>query len=181
MKRFNGLLTILFAGLFLFTAASVMAQRGQGFKGQSMGRSGGPGFHRQCQMIPDLNDDQQEQIKDLRTDQMKEMTQFRNRLTEKRASLRTFQTQEDPDMAAINNTIEEMGEIRTEMQKARAEHHQEIREILTEEQRAFFDARMKRSRGNFMQQRMGNMRGNRGMCPMGDMRPMGGMRMRSFD
>ncbi len=181
MKRFKPLLTILLAGLFLFTAANVMAQRGQGFKGQNMSRSGGPGVHLQYQIIPDLNEDQQEQIKDLKTDQMKEMTQFRNRLTEKMASLRTLQTQEDPDMAAINNTIEEMGEIRTEMQKVRAEHNQEIREILTEEQRAIFDARMKRLRDNFMQQRMGNMRGNRRMCPMGGIRPMGGMRMRSFD
>lgn len=170
MKQFNRLSTILLIGLFLFSAANAMAQRGQGSKGQGMGKADGPGVLKQCQMIPDLTEEQQEQMKDLRVDQMKEMTQYRNNLTERRASLRTLQTQESPDMEAINNTIEEMGEIRTEMHKARAEHHQEIREILTEEQRAFFDSRMKRSRGNFMQQRMGNMRGNRGMCPMGRMR-----------
>lgn len=181
MKHFNRLYAILLTGLFLFTAANIMAQRGQGFKGQGMGMHEGPGFNQQCQMIPDLTEDQQKKIKDLRTDQIKQMTQFRNKLAEKRAALRTLQTQKNPDMDAINNTIEEMGQISTEMQKTRAEHHQEIREILTEEQRAYFDARMKGSRGNFMQQRMGNMRENKGMCPAGRMRPMGGMRMRSFD
>jgi len=106
----------------------------------------GPQFNQQFQRIPDLTADQQEQIKEFRVDQMKQMTRFRNNLMEKRATLRKLQTQEDPDMKAINNTIEEMGQIRTEMHKARAEHHQEIREILTEEQRAFFDARMGKNR-----------------------------------
>jgi Spy/CpxP family protein refolding chaperone len=95
-------------------------------------------------MIPDLTEEQKEQIKGLRVDHIKEMTQVRNKLMEKRASLRTLQTQDNPDMAAINKTIEEMGEVRTSLQKARAEHHQAIREILTEEQRTFFDARLKR-------------------------------------
>lgn len=181
MKKFYSVSAILLTGMFLLVAANSMAQRNRNFKERGMGMFDRPGFTQQCQMIPDLTEEQQEQIKDLRVGQMKQMIQYRNNLTEKRASLRTLQTQDNPDMEAINNTIEEMGQIRTEMQKARAEHHQEIREILTDEQRAFFDAHMKGSRGNFMQQHMGNMRGNSGVCPMGRMRPMGGMRMRSFD
>ncbi len=156
MKKFNRLSAIVLTGLFLFIAANTMAQRGQGFKGRDMGRFDGPKFNRQCQMIPDLTEDQQEKIKDLRVDQMKQMTQYRNNLKEKRATLRKLQTQENPDMEAINNTIEEMGQIRTEMHKARAEHHQEIREILTEEQRAIFDARMGKH---------GRMAGRHNNCP----------------
>lgn len=146
MKKFNRLSAIVLTGLFLFIAANSMAQRGQGFRGRSMNRLDGPRFNRQCQMLPDLTDEQQEQIKDLRVDQMEQMTRYRNNLMEKRATLRKLQTQDNPDMDAINNTIEEMGEMRTEMNKARAEHHQEIRELLTEEQRAIFDARMGKNR-----------------------------------
>jgi len=146
MKKFNKLSAIVLTGLFLFIAANSMAQRGQGFKGRGMNRFDGPRFNWQCQMLPDLTEEQQEQIKDLRVDQMEQMTQYRNNLMEKRVALRKFQTQENPDMDAINQTIEEMGEIRTEMHKARAENHQEIRKVLTEEQRALFDARMGKNR-----------------------------------
>jgi Spy/CpxP family protein refolding chaperone len=142
MKKFNRLSAIVLTGLFLFIAANSIAQKGQGFNGRGMNKFDGPRFKGQCQMLPDLTDEQQEQIKDLRVDQMKQMTRYRNNLMEKRATLRKLQTQENPDMDAINNIIEEMGNIRTEMYKDRAEHHQEIREILTEEQRAVFDARM---------------------------------------
>ncbi|MFP4619936.1 MAG: Spy/CpxP family protein refolding chaperone [Bacteroidales bacterium] len=144
MKQFKRLTAILVTAMIMFTAADTMAQRNRDFKGKGM--AGGPGFNQQCQMIPDLTADQQEELKALRVDQMEQMTQFRNNLTEKRATLRKLQTQENPDMEEINNIIEEMGEIRTEMHKTGAEHHQEIREILTDEQRAFFDARMKNHR-----------------------------------
>ena len=142
MKRFNRISAILLTGLLLLAVTDTMAQRSRNFRGRGMGMFEGPQFNKQFQRIPDLTADQKEKIKDLRIDQMKKMTQFRNKLMENGATLRQLQSQEDPDMEAINKTIEEMGQVRTEMHKARAENHQKIREILTEEQRAFFDARI---------------------------------------
>src|SRR6056297_2977253 len=107
MKRFNRISAILLTGLLLLAAANTMAQRSRNFKGRGMGMFEGPQFNQQFQRIPDLTADQQEQIKEFRVDQMKQMTRFRNNLMEKRATLRKLQTQEDPDMKAINNTIEE--------------------------------------------------------------------------
>lgn len=141
MKKMNKLTALLLTGMLLATAGTSLAQRSMGRQGRGMGMQDGPRFQRQCQMIPDLTDEQKEQIKELRIDQMEKMTQFRNKLLEKRVSLRTLQTQDNPNMGAINSTIDEMGKIRTEQQKTRAAHHQEIRKLLTEDQRTFFDAR----------------------------------------
>ena len=126
-------------------------------------------FQQECtQIIPDLTEEQKAQVQELRVDQMKQMTTFRNQLMEKRARLRTLETQDNTDMNAINSVIEEMGDIRTNMHKAQAEHRQEVREILTDEQRAFYDNRMMHRRGKFSGRRGGAYPGH-GMHP--GMRP----------
>jgi Spy/CpxP family protein refolding chaperone len=43
-------------------------------------------------------------------------------------------------MSEVNRVIDEMGELRTQMMKQRVAHNQSIRELLTGEQRVFFDA-----------------------------------------
>jgi len=131
----------------MVTSGTIMAQRGAGIKGKPMGRADRPRAQMQYQRIPDLTGEQQDQMKDLRIDHMQEITRYRNKLAEKRASLRGLQTQDDPDMNALNTTIEEMGQVRINMHKAQAAHHQKVRDILTEEQRAVFDARKMKRRG----------------------------------
>jgi len=113
-----------------------------------------------CQRIPNLTEDQQEQLQALRVEHMQEMTDHRNQINEKRARLRTLQTKDDPNMEAINQVIEEMGAIRTTMQKNAASNRQEVRKLLNEEQRAFYDSRMMRC-GNFQGRGMGH--GGKGM------------------
>jgi Spy/CpxP family protein refolding chaperone len=60
-------------------------------------------------------------------------------LGEKKARLRTLSTGVKVDMDKINRVIEDFGEMRTEMMKMRAQHRQDIRELLTDEQRVMFD------------------------------------------
>lgn len=160
MKKTSTITLALLAGILMISSAA-FGQRGQGMMGQGrmynaqmdwgQGRmGGGPMWMGQrCQMIPDLTQEQQSQIDELRVGQMKEMTTFRNRLMEKRAQLRTLQTKDNPDMNAINQTIEQMGQIRTNMHKAFAEHRQNVREVLNEDQRAFYDAKIMNRRGRF--------------------------------
>lgn len=165
MKTSGKITTILIAAILTISSATALAQRGQGMMGKAM-----PGERMQkfqqyrSRMIPDLTEQQKSQIQELRVDQMKQMTSFRNQLMEKRARLRTLQTQDNPDMNAINNAIEEMGEIRTNMHNARAEHRQEVRKLLNEEQQAFYDARMMHRHGKFSGRRGGQ-------HPRGGMRP----------
>jgi Spy/CpxP family protein refolding chaperone len=138
MKRTKRFTAILLTGIMMIATISSFAQRGQ--------RQGNPGMRKNTPMqqrlyenIPGLTEEQENQIDELRVPHMKEMKDFYNQLNEKRAKLRTLQTKDNPEMDAIYKVIEEMGAIRTKMHKARAKHHQEIRSILNEEQKIYFD------------------------------------------
>jgi Spy/CpxP family protein refolding chaperone len=147
MKRTKRFTAILLTGIMMIATISSFAQRGQ--------KQGNPGMRKNTPMqqrfyknIPDLTEEQENQIDELRVPHMKEMKDFYNQLNEKRAKLRTLQTKDNPDMDAIYKVIEEMGDIRTNMHKERAKHHQEIRSILNEEQRIYFDKhRMRMNKG----------------------------------
>ena len=96
--------------------------------------------HREHMMIPDLTDQQLEQMKAMRTEHMKEMQIIRNQLAEKKARLRTLSTADKVNMTEINKVIDEMGEMKTQMMKMREQHRQTIRKMLTDDQRVFFDS-----------------------------------------
>lgn len=104
---------------------------------------GNPGHKGACihAELPDLSEEQQVKIKELKTAHMKAMLEHKNELNEKNARLKTLQTAENVEMNKINKVIEEIGSIKTEMAKKKAAHHQEIRKLLTEEQRVHFDAK----------------------------------------
>jgi Spy/CpxP family protein refolding chaperone len=88
----------------------------------------------------DLTDKQREEIKKIRTEQLKERTKTRNLLREKRAKLEVLQTTDKPDMKEINKVIDEIAAVQAQEMKAQAASRQKIRSLLTEEQRAYFDA-----------------------------------------
>ncbi len=138
----------LFAALISVTSLSAQQMNGTG-PGQGQGQ--GKGY---CQNIPNLTAEQQTKIEKLRTAHLKEMLPLRNQMNEKRARLQTLQTAENADINAINATIDEMGVIRTTMQKKSAAHKQEIRKLLTDEQKIYFDSRPNKGHGN------GQCRGN---------------------
>lgn len=89
--------------------------------------------------IPDLTEEQTAKIEALKTPHMKEMLPLKNQMAEKKAQLTTLTTAEKADMDAINKKIDEIGALKTQMMKKREAHKQEIRKILTEEQRLMFD------------------------------------------
>lgn len=98
-------------------------------------------YHHSKLDLPDLSDEQKEQIKSLKTAGKKEMIQLKNTVGELNAKLRTLQTADKPDMNMINSTIDEISVIKTDMEKKKAAHQQAIRSLLTEEQRVVFDSR----------------------------------------
>ena len=98
-------------------------------------------------MIPDLTDAQKEQMKSIHTEHMQAIQPLQNEIGEKQARLRTLQTADKVNMAEINKVIEDIGQIRTEMMKIRAAQHQELRSLLTNEQRVFFDAHRPQHKG----------------------------------
>ncbi|MGM0498474.1 MAG: Spy/CpxP family protein refolding chaperone [Bacteroidota bacterium] len=147
MKRTKTITAIFLTGIMMIATISSFAQRGQSQKGQGMKKN--MQMHQNCfSNIPDLTEEQENQIEEIKISHMKEMKEYYNKLNEKRARLRTLQTKDNPDMDEINSEIEEMEEIRTEKHKARAKHHQEVRSLLNEEQKVYFDKhKMKMNKG----------------------------------
>lgn len=87
-----------------------------------------------------LSDEQQTQVQQHRLAGQKEMLPLRNQLREKNAQLRTLTTAENFNQTAVNQLVEEIGDLRTQMLAKRVEHRQEMRSLLTEEQRIMFDS-----------------------------------------
>jgi len=140
--------------------ASVMAVlllTGSTFSQEMMGRMG---LGRWDQM--DLTEEQLEKIKDIKTSLMKEVTPLCTKLKTLRAELDELLIAEKPDMGAVNKKIDTIGSLRTQIQKKRIAQHLKVRELLTEEQRVWFDAK-----GRFGRGLGGRMMGH-GMHPMGD-------------
>jgi Spy/CpxP family protein refolding chaperone len=130
---------LLIAALFIVSSGFVCAQGPKEERPDRPPMHGekGPGHG---PMIPDLTDEQKEQIKNLRVELMQDLTSLKNKLGEKQARLRTLQTANKANMSEINKEIESIGDLRTEIMKLKAANHQKIRSLLTDEQRVFFDA-----------------------------------------
>ena len=133
------ILTLIFSSLLI--ASSLAQPPGK--------RSGShPGMEeRILDRIPDITEKQKEQIKEIRTDHMKEVLPLRNQVREKEAHLQTISTGENVNLEKVNKTIEEISALKMNMAKKRAAHRQEIRKVLTEDQRVIFDSfRMKKGK-----------------------------------
>lgn len=112
-------------------------------------------FHRASPMmkrshslgIPNLSSDQQKKIEALGVSFRKETLPITNVLAEKQAHLRTLQASDKADMGAINSTIDEMTQLRSQLMKKQAGHHEAVRKLLTDDQRVAFDSRGGRMQG----------------------------------
>lgn len=88
--------------------------------------------------LPDLTTDQITAIHKLRIEHQKEMLPIRTKLHAQRLELQALMLQE-PNQKQLDNKIEQIGEIRTELMKKRMAHRLKIRDLLTDEQKAIFD------------------------------------------
>lgn len=113
------------------------------------GRMHSEGMEKQCMhgkehkghmsMIPDMTEEQKEQIEESRTEHLRVILPLKNQLMEKEARLHTLSTAEKVNMKEIYKMIEEIGELKIKAMKEHAAHRQEVRKLLTEEQRLVFD------------------------------------------
>ena len=158
MKRRNlKTFTLLVAVILMVAGTDALAQRGRG-----MAPRGGAGMGQVCFNIPNLTEDQMQDIIQLRAGHLEEMQGYRDQIDVNRIRYRSL-IREGADMGAINSNIEERAAIRTQMEKKQAEHHQAIRNILTEDQKTWFDAA---PRGGVGFRQAGPGMGRRGgMCP----------------
>lgn len=95
--------------------------------------------HIQLMARLNLSEEQKKQIQEWHLDQQKVMMTQRASIKEKRAQLQTLKIADNYNESAVNDLIDEISELQSEMMKQRASHQQMIREILTDEQRVKFD------------------------------------------
>lgn len=117
-------------------------------------------FQNQC-MIPNLTDDQQQKIDELRTAHWNEVKEMRADLGILRAELRKLQMANNADVNAMNAKVDKMGALKIKMQKTQIKHLTDVKSLLTDEQKAWFDTRAGRRGG---QSGFNNGRGGRGTC-----------------
>ena len=119
---------IFIAALFIvFMSVDSFGQRG-------MGASQG-----EC-ILPDLTEEQQTKISALRTERIAASTQHRAEMNELRARKRTLTLADAPDMNKVNSIIDQMAAKRAVQMKSQVEHRQEVRKLLTTDQRVIFDS-----------------------------------------
>lgn len=118
--------------MIMFISIDLSAQR----PGRGMNQQRGI-----CQNIPDLTEKQQEQINDLRLQMQEKSNNHRAKMDELRAKKRSLSLESNPNMNAINSVIDEMSAKQTQHLKDIEQHRQDIRKILTDEQRVIFDSR----------------------------------------
>lgn len=136
MKTLKSKIVLLFTVLLVSSQLNIFAQPMNAK--QSKGYGYGQGY---CMnSIPDLTEDQKTKITDLRVAHMKEMQNFKNQMREKRAHLITLQTADNVDMKAVNSTIDEITTLKNKQMKSNAVHRQKVRNLLTDNQKVYFDA-----------------------------------------
>ncbi|MDX1637732.1 MAG: Spy/CpxP family protein refolding chaperone [Balneolaceae bacterium] len=126
----------------MLVAGSTLAQQGPPRRADlnrpGMGQYDG---NRMLRGIPDLTDQQREQIRQVHLDARQQGLAFQNQINEKRARLRTLTTGDEIDMDAANAVVEELGALRTQLMKHRLQIRMQVRQLLTDEQRVVFDSR----------------------------------------
>ena len=136
MRVMSKLLTVAMISL-MFISVNTFAQKGdcnghKGHKGEGVGIEN---------RIPDLTEKQKADIEKIQLDAQKEMLPITNGLGVKRAELQTLRTAEKVDQKAIDAKVKEIGELRTQMMALRESKIQNIRNVLTDDQKVIFDSR----------------------------------------
>lgn len=116
------------------------------------GRGPGPGPDDErgvCRAaIPGLTEEQQKSIEQLRVKHIRKAELIRAEISEKHARMNTLKLAENPDDKAIDRTIDEISKLRGDLMKEREAHQREVKALLNDDQKAFYDARKGRGRNN---------------------------------
>lgn len=122
--------------VMLFATASLFAQP----KANSQ-------THNKCK-IPNLTEQQQTQIDAINLKYRKEVLPLHNEIREMRAKITTLTTQDNVDLEEVYALIDAIAQKKAEIEKKRIAKHNEIRNLLTEEQRVVFDMHKSKNHHN---------------------------------
>ena len=100
--------------------------------------------NRQNEVLNKLTPAQIEEVKALKISMMKETLPLKNQIKEKKAHLKTLQSAQNPDMLAIQATIDDIHKVKAKVSKRKEQMFQELRKVLTKDQRVYFDTNRKK-------------------------------------
>lgn len=155
-------LTAVFAlaALISFDVAAQNTGRGNG-RGNGQGSGQGYGRGDCTANIPGLTEDQEAKITKLRNDHFRKVELKRAEIGEKQARLNTLRVAENQDTKAIDKNIDELATLRSGLMKEREAHRREVKTLLTDDQKVWFDANTGQGRGAGFGAGNRGMRGNR--------------------
>jgi Spy/CpxP family protein refolding chaperone len=145
----NRLFSVMIAAIALSLSTSAFAQQGMGRTNKQQAAPDDQPMHQECKKdchrgqmefeFLKLTDEQKARIKDLKLAHTKETMKLKGKMGELHAHLQTLSTADVADMKAINATIDEITQTQNQMMKSREGFKQQVRSLLTEEQRIEFD------------------------------------------
>jgi len=103
----------------------------------------------------DLSEEQIKAIKEIQLTMHKEVKPLLNQLNEAEAHQKTLVSADEPNIKSINDNLEKVGELKTDIQKVRIKYLLEMKSKLTDEQRMKLD--MMRHHRRFMGHGAGKM------------------------
>ena len=154
--KLNRLFSMMIVAITLSLSTTAFAQQDMGKPNKPHGNAEQSSMPKECmgagaherEMDFDylkLTDDQKGKVKDLKLAQQKESMKNRNKMEELHAHLRTLSTADVADMKAINATIDEITQTQNLLMKSREGFKQQLRALLTDEQRLQFDLKQGRN------------------------------------
>lgn len=117
-----------------------------GQKGPKVPFNAGDRPCKEMMMASPLTEQQQAQMKELRIAHLKEVQPVQNEIRELKAHYKTLITAANPNMAEINKNIDSQSAAMNKLMKSRTSHQQEIRKILTDEQKLMRDMNPEKGR-----------------------------------
>lgn len=156
---------LMFVGVLFFLLGSTVASAQKKGHGKSMKCP----QKKECGMMKglDLSEDQQMKIKEIKVESQKNCKPWSDELRELRAHQQTLMTADKPNMSAIDKNLEKMGSLMLKMAKNKARTMQEVRSLLTDEQRVKFDAKHCQRSGKSRHHSKGHMQKCNKPCPNG--------------
>ena len=122
------------------------------------------------QSIPNLTDQQKEQITTLHTTHIKQMTILKNQLEEKKAQMNTATSWASYNVANAEKLLDEIYNIKLQLAKEKLSFHNAVRNLLNEDQKIFWDKKFNmHQRENEMKQCCENMQHCDKPCPQHNM------------
>ncbi len=154
-NNLKSLISIMFISMLMMTNVSI-AQRGNGNGNNCGGNYGSQptksynskDVNRIVNNIPNVTDTQKEQITTLQTAFNKDMLPLRNQLNEQQARLKTLSSAEKADPKEINKQIDKISATKNQMMKRGSKFQQDVRVLLTDDQRVYLDTQKAKRNGN---------------------------------